>query len=602
MRIKLTLISMCFSCLGVMAGNEIHFDFDINGETETSAKQRIRQQIESVIEVPELRLDDASLASSDVMSSDPHGSSYDNDAVSCVLSSSAATTQQMAEPGFLKTIFDKEAAKEKYGAYTPLSELEWSTVPLVAFGFIAKGNKKNFRAARNNFIPSYENRFDDNLQVVPVGISTILNFAGYHGRSSTKRYLVSTALSYGWCALFVNSIKYSAKEMRPDGSTANSFPSGHTATAFTAATILHKEYGLTRSPWWSILGYGCATTTGIMRTLNNRHWISDVLVGAGIGVISTDLGYAVGDLIFKKKGINMEPRKNVTDLMENASFFRLELGMQFNNKIKLPTYTSFLTMATLYNQPGASMMDEDYYKILRNGNPFRIPDSYDVPANERTYKNYASGQPAYGEGVTPTIKVAVGTTVGAEAAYFLNKYVGVGARARITTAPVTADGLYCYENDKLMNNSASVSDVWSLVDASAGVYFSLPISRKQNVGMKVLYGCRFFGKLDFTAAYDAVVKNVKTGEVQTIELYGDNLAIDKSNSDNLALGLHYTYAMNSGVALSAFVDYDFSKPEFDVAYTPYNTNGENMARTMSEFSFKNKISSLTLGASMTVIF
>ena len=197
----------------------------------------------------------------------------------------------------------KKAAESKYGVYTPLKELEITSVPLIAFGFIAKADKKNFRAARNNFIPSYKNRMDDWLQHVPLIATTAMNFAGYEGRSNHWRYLASGAMSYGFMALFTNVIKYSAKEMRPDGSTANSFPSGHTATAFVAATIMHKEYGLTRSPWWSVLAYGCATTTGIMRTLNNRHWISDILVGAGIGVISTDLGYMMGDFIFKKKRI-----------------------------------------------------------------------------------------------------------------------------------------------------------------------------------------------------------------------------------------------------------------------------------------------------------
>ena len=84
-------------------------------------------------------------------------------------------------------------AVAKYGYYTPLREFEWSTVPLVAFGFIAKANKKNFRAARNNFIPAYENRFDDNLQLVPLVVASGLNFAGYQGRSKTVRYLVSAA-------------------------------------------------------------------------------------------------------------------------------------------------------------------------------------------------------------------------------------------------------------------------------------------------------------------------------------------------------------------------------------------------------------------------
>ena len=491
----------------------------------------------------------------------------------------------------------RKAAESKYGVYTPLKELEITSVPLIAFGFIAKADKKNFRAARNNFIPSYKNRMDDWLQHVPLIATTAMNFAGYEGRSNHWRYLASGAMSYGFMALFTNVIKYSAKEMRPDGSTANSFPSGHTATAFVAATIMHKEYGLTRSPWWSVLAYGCATTTGIMRTLNNRHWISDILVGAGIGVISTDLGYMLGDFIFKKKRILREPRQGAGDMWQNPSFFRLELGMQFSNNLNLPTNTSFLTYSNLFDENG----NDDLFQVNRNGNPFRIPDNYN--SNERTYKNYGDAGPAYGEGVSPKIKVATGTTVGAEAAYFINKYIGAGLRARITTAPVTAEGLYSYDDN--MNrryNSSSVSDVWSLVDVNLGVYAAWPINPRHNLNFKALYGRRFFGSLDLMAAYDTRFVNQKTGESRDVTSYGDAMYIDKTNADDFTVGVHYTYSLKNGVAVSAFFDYDFAKPEFDVEYNPYNLDSQKMAATSSKFSFKQRINSYTLGASMTVLF
>ena len=67
-----------------------------------------------------------------------------------------------------------------------------------------------------------------------------------------------------------------------------------------AATMLHKEYG-PRSPWYSIAGYSMATVTGVSRMLNNKHWFSDVLVGAGIGILSVELGYLFADLIFKER-------------------------------------------------------------------------------------------------------------------------------------------------------------------------------------------------------------------------------------------------------------------------------------------------------------
>ena len=62
--------------------------------------------------------------------------------------------------------------------------------------------------------------------------------------------------------------------------------------------MLHKEYGH-RSPWYSIGGYTVATITGVTRQLNNRHWMSDIMVGAGIGILATELGYFLADLIFK---------------------------------------------------------------------------------------------------------------------------------------------------------------------------------------------------------------------------------------------------------------------------------------------------------------
>ncbi|MBP1540187.1 MAG: phosphatase PAP2 family protein [Prevotella sp.] len=136
-------------------------------------------------------------------------------------------------------------------------------------------------------------------------------------------------MSYAIMAGFVNTIKYTAKEMRPDGSSANSWPSGHTATAFVGATLLHKEYGMTRSPWFSVAGYGVATATGIMRVLNNRHWVSDVLSGAGIGIMSTELAYALSDLIFKGRGLLRGDIVSNKNIIEHPSFFSISMGMGF---------------------------------------------------------------------------------------------------------------------------------------------------------------------------------------------------------------------------------------------------------------------------------
>ena len=71
---------------------------------------------------------------------------------------------------------------------------------------------------------------------------------------------------------------------------ATSFPSGHTAQAFAAAAMLSEEYGY-HYKWVPYLSYGIASTVGVLRMANNKHYLSDVLVAAGIGILSTKVAY-----------------------------------------------------------------------------------------------------------------------------------------------------------------------------------------------------------------------------------------------------------------------------------------------------------------------
>ncbi len=158
----------------------------------------------------------------------------------------------------------------------------------------------DLRQLRNNAIPGFRYRYDDYIQYSPAVLMAGLKAFGYKGRSSWGRMLVSDAFSAAIMAGAVNGVKYSVRRLRPDNTSRNSFPSGHTATAFMAATMLHKEYGW-RSPWFSIGGYTVATVTGISRMMNNRHWMSDVLAGGAIGIGSVHLGYFLSDLIFKDR-------------------------------------------------------------------------------------------------------------------------------------------------------------------------------------------------------------------------------------------------------------------------------------------------------------
>ncbi len=161
----------------------------------------------------------------------------------------------------------------------------------------------DIRAMRFATMPNFKYSYDDYLQYAPGVVMLGVKAFGYEGRTKWGPMLVADAFSTSIMAGTVLGIKYSVGRLRPDGSKRTSFPSGHTATAFTAATFLHKEYGW-RSPWWSFGAYTVATATGLSRIFNNRHYMSDVVVGAGIGIGAVHLGYYLSELIFRDKTIS----------------------------------------------------------------------------------------------------------------------------------------------------------------------------------------------------------------------------------------------------------------------------------------------------------
>lgn len=214
-----------------------------------------------------------------------------------------------ADSTFVKSgeqAFKVEAQK---GVNSLFNSSSYAGLGLVGTGLCVKSYKRDFREMRNRSFPSFKTTVDDYIQYAPLLATWGLNLSGVQGKSSFKRLAVSNATSALIMAALVNGIKYTVREMRPDDTSPNSFPSGHTATAFMAATILHKEYGATKSYWYSVAGYSLAAATGVCRVLNNRHWVSDVLVGAGIGIVSVELGYFLSDLILKDKNSKKSSKK-----------------------------------------------------------------------------------------------------------------------------------------------------------------------------------------------------------------------------------------------------------------------------------------------------
>ncbi len=140
---------------------------------------------------------------------------------------------------------------------------------------------------------------DDYTQYVPALAVYGLNLCGLKGRSNFKDRTMILAMSWLTMGIITNSMKYTFKEMRPDGSSRNSFPSGHTAMAFMGEEFLFQEYKDV-SPWIGVAGYAMAAGTGFFRMYNNRHWLNDIIAGAGIGILSTKLSYWLYPKIFKR--------------------------------------------------------------------------------------------------------------------------------------------------------------------------------------------------------------------------------------------------------------------------------------------------------------
>lgn len=176
-------------------------------------------------------------------------------------------------------------------------------VPWAGWDTPAHSIDTDFRALKNNIAPGHVYRVDDYIQFVPLALPISLKACTYDSRSGWGRMLTSQVFS----AMLVEGIgegfKYTAGRRRPNGHDCRSLPSMHTAVAFMGATMLHKEYGW-RSPWWSFGGYSVAAFTALSRNMNDNHWVTDTWAGAVLGIGATELGYFLGDLIFKDKNLN----------------------------------------------------------------------------------------------------------------------------------------------------------------------------------------------------------------------------------------------------------------------------------------------------------
>jgi hypothetical protein len=168
----------------------------------------------------------------------------------------------------------------------------------LGYGLVSLDNKfvkkfdKNVQAEISEDYPTFSNNFDDYLQYMPIATTYGLSAVGVKGKNNFVDRTAMLVISNVLMRNSVSFLKRKTHRLRPNSSDNRSFPSGHTAQAFLGAEFLAQEYGDV-SVWYSVAGYTMASATGTFRLFNNRHWFSDVVAGAGIGILSVKLSYAV---------------------------------------------------------------------------------------------------------------------------------------------------------------------------------------------------------------------------------------------------------------------------------------------------------------------
>lgn len=146
-------------------------------------------------------------------------------------------------------------------------------------------NKDIQKDSQSFFGSNFSTRADDITLFIPALQIYAGKYLGFQPKNTFKHQTIDLATANTISYIVVTAIKHSVKAHRPDGSDRLSFPSGHTALAFTNAALLYQEYKDSNF-WYASSGFVFATATGILRVANNKHYTSDVLTGAGIGLAS----------------------------------------------------------------------------------------------------------------------------------------------------------------------------------------------------------------------------------------------------------------------------------------------------------------------------
>ena len=178
---------------------------------------------------------------------------------------------------------------------------------------------KTVRSEVQEDYSDFNTNIEDHLRYLPVASVYALGLAGVKGKNNTVDKTALFLISNTLTNLSVKFLKQQTHRLRPDGSDHLSFPSGHTATAFVGAEFMNQEYK-DRSPWYGVAAYTMASATGTLRMLNGKHWLSDVVMGAGVGILTTKMVYLAYPVVKGKIFGNKESRMMIVPAYEQGLY------------------------------------------------------------------------------------------------------------------------------------------------------------------------------------------------------------------------------------------------------------------------------------------
>lgn len=186
----------------------------------------------------------------------------------------------------LLLIFKSLKAQDKWQNYVaPAALITIGTIGVYNTAFCdlkedIKGNLADLRG--DHYL-----HFDDYVQYLPVTYYALGEYIGTPSAHNLNERVLLGCTAAIIATTLVQGTKFLVGEPRPDTRAHTSFPSGHTSTAFMGAELVRLSYG----NWVGLGAYTVATGIAFLRMYNERHWLNDVVAGAGFGILSANLAH-----------------------------------------------------------------------------------------------------------------------------------------------------------------------------------------------------------------------------------------------------------------------------------------------------------------------